>query len=117
MDIIVSLPYPVRNWLLLEASFNGGAVCLGCHTFAWDRLAPVVLTEGGEIDHEASPSCTPLCRVCSFRSAVRNILAEWPKVTKDELADIWRQAREAQALDAAKMYETRAISAGQDRVA
>lgn len=110
MDIIVSLPFPVRNWLLLEASFNGGAVCLGCGTFAWDRLTPVEVSDGGEIDHVATPDCSPLCRVCSFKRGPR-IIAAWPDMTTAEISDIWRQVRDAQALDAAKMYETRAVGA------
>ena len=110
MDIIVSLPFPVRAFLVLPASFNGGAVCMGCGTYAWDRLTPVEVTDGGEVDHVASPDCSPLCRVCSFKGSAR-IIADWPKVSTGELSDIWRQVREAQALDAAKMYETRAIAA------
>ena len=87
-----------------------GAVCMGCGTYAWDRLTPVEVTDGGEVDHVASPDCSPLCRVCSFKGSAR-IIADWPKVSTGELSDIWRQVREAQALDAAKMYETRAIAA------
>lgn len=84
---------------ILDGNLDGGTCCVGCSTHLWDRVTPVELSDGGEVDQDATGDCSPLCRECSFLVPAR-IKAAWPSgLTVAEVSAIWvavnaEQARE-----------------------
>lgn len=107
LPLIVSLPRRVQgletlaHFVILEGNTIGGNRCLGpnCGTYLWDRLSPVELADGGEIDQDATGDCSPLCRICSFRLSAR-IVAGWPsEMTTSEVSSLWKLANAEQARD------------------
>lgn len=109
----------LAHFLIIEGNLDGGYRCLGCGTHLWDRVSPVELADGGEIDVDASGDCSPLCRTCTPSHAKR-MMAGWPSLTSDEAAAVWvavntEQAaetdREIAAYRASALEETQAAHA------
>lgn len=87
------------------AIIDGGACCVGCSTHLWDRVSPVELSDGGEVDQDATGDCSPLCRECSFRIPAR-IKAAWPSgLTSADISAIWVAVNAEQAMDLERELE------------
>lgn len=106
LRLIVSLPRRVQgletlaHFAILAGNAIGGNACLGpnCGTYVWDRLTPVELADGGEIDQDETGDCSPLCRVCSHK-VVGRIAAGWPSLTSSEISSLWKLVNAEQARD------------------
>lgn len=82
---------------IIDGNLDGGSCCVGCSTHLWDRVTPVELSDGGEVDEDATGDCSPLCRICSFLLPVR-IMAAWPSgLTVRDISAIWRAVDAEQA--------------------
>jgi len=89
----------LAHFAIIDGNLDGGACCVGCSTHLWDRVTPVELSDGGEVDQDATGDCSPLCRPCS-RHLPSRIKASWPSgLTVADISAIWvavaaEQARE-----------------------
>lgn len=100
----------LSHFLVLEGNLDGGYRCLGCGTHIWDRVSPVELVDGGEIDHDASGDCSPLCRTCTPIHAKR-MIAGWPSLTSEEASAIWPAVNAEQAAETDRELERYRASA------
>ena len=90
----------LAHFAILEGSIDGGYLCLGCGTHAWDRVTPVELADGGEVDQDATGDCSPLCRVCSFRRGARIVAGPgWSGMETADVSAIWSAVRSEQGRD------------------
>ena len=83
------------NFALYENGDFHWRTCCGCGDGWWDRVAPVILHDGGEIDYDATGEPKALCRICSYKGAKR-LVASWPAMTADEVRRLWREIRQYQ---------------------
>lgn len=89
----------LAHFAIIDGNLDGGTCCVGCETHLWDRVTPVELADGGEVDEDATGDCSPLCRPCS-RHLPSRIKASWPSgLTSADISAIWvavnaEQARE-----------------------
>lgn len=120
LPIIVSVVHrdqgreTLSHFALIEGSLIRERECSGCGTHLWDRLAPVELSDGGQVEKDEAWGA-PLCRSCSPRTGLR-IGASWPGgMTTVDIASLWRQVtaeqaseceRELQGYRAAALEET-----------
>ena len=86
------------HFAIIEGALSGGAVCVGCGTHRWDRVSPVELADGGALDADSTWDCSPLCRVCSYRSASRIVGGPgWSGLGSGDVAAVWDAVRDEQA--------------------
>ena len=88
----------LAHFAIIEGSLSGGTVCVGCGTHIWDRVSPVELSDGGALDPDSTWDCSPLCRVCSYRSASRIVGGPgWSGLGSGDVAAVWDAVRDEQA--------------------
>lgn len=111
MPLIVSIARRVQglesmlHFAVIEGSVFGGYKCLGCGTHVWDRVSPVELADGGEIDPDETGDCSPLCRICSYSTSKR-IGSAWPSGLKvDDVSAVWKMVNAEQARDVERELE------------
>lgn len=99
LPLIVSLPRRIKgletlsHFVIIDGNIDGGYKCLGpdCGTYLWDRLSPVELADGGEIDQDETGDCSPLCRPCSFRTSARIAAGSgWSGLETSDISALWR---------------------------
>ena len=89
----------LAHFAIIDGNLDGGACCVGCSTHLWDRVTPVELSDGGEVDQDATGDCSPLCRPCS-RHLPSRIKASWPSgLTVADISAIWVAVNAEQARD------------------
>jgi len=106
----------LAHFAIIDGNLDGGACCVGCSTHLWDRVTPVELSDGGEIDQDETGDCSPLCRPCSFRTSARIAAGSgWSGLETSDISALWRLVTAEQARDLERELE-RDRAAGLDEV-